>query len=169
MRPSPVVVRSRQMMWPDVSPPRIPPLALQAWRAHGDRRPWRAGTRRPSSRSAISSPRLLMTVPDDGPAQLLRARAIARREIEELVAVDETAALVDHDDAIAVAVERHADVRAHAGDRELQEIRPRRAAAVVDVASVRRAPDRHDVGARGPTSRAARPCTPHRATRRRRS
>ena len=84
---------------------------------------------------------------DDGAAQAARLAAVARENVDELIAVDEIAALVDHDDAIAVAVEREADVRPHAGDRELQQIGSRRPAAVVDVAAVRRAADRHDVGA----------------------
>ena len=88
-----------------------------------------------------------MTVPTTGPRRAARLAAIARQDIDELIAVDEIAALVDHDDAVAVAVEREADVGSDAGDRELQEIRPRRAAAVVDVAAVRRATDGHDVGA----------------------
>ena len=64
-----------------------------------------------------------MTVPTTGPRKrspsCLRARA---QDIDELVAVDQVAALVDHDDAVAVAVERDADMRSHASDRELQQI-----------------------------------------------
>src|SRR5512134_1871658 len=70
---------------------------------------------------------------DHRAAQCSSAASVARQDIEDLVAVDETAALVDHDDAVAVAIERQADVGPHARDRQLQQIGARRAAAVVDV------------------------------------
>ena len=57
------------------------------------------------------------------------------------------AALVDHHDSIAVAVECEPHVRADACHREFQQIGPRGAATVVDVSPVRRAAYGHDVGA----------------------
>ena len=47
--PSPVVVWSRHRMWPEVSPPSMPPRLLQHARARSGRRPWRAGNRCPAS------------------------------------------------------------------------------------------------------------------------
>ena len=74
---------------------------------------------------------------DNRTAQHALAVAIPREDVQQLIAVDQVAALVDHHDAVAVAIERHAYVRSHARDRELQQIRPSGAAAVVDVATVR--------------------------------
>jgi len=57
---------------------------------------------------------------DDGAAQFLRRAPFARQDVDELIAVDEVAPFVDHDDAVAVTVEREAHVRPHAGDRQLE-------------------------------------------------
>ena len=146
-RPSPVVVLSRHRMWPEVSPPRMPPRLAQHGRARSGRRPARAGTRCRCSRSASSRPRLLITVPTTGPAQRAAPLAGARDDVQELVAVDDAPEVIDHHEAVAVAVEREPDVRAHARHGQLQQVRRGRAAAVVDVAAVGRAADGHDLGA----------------------
>ena len=82
-------------------------------RPRSDRRPGRATRSMPCSRSARSRPRLLITVATTPP---LGRRPLAvqldAEHRQHLVAVDHLAALVDEDDAIGVAVERHADVRA---------------------------------------------------------
>src|SRR5205814_9228431 len=67
---------------------------------------------------------------DDRAAQRPRFEPVAREHIEELIAVDEVTALIDHQDAVAVAVERETHMRAHARDGELQQIGPRRSAAL---------------------------------------
>src|SRR5215471_8499032 len=57
---------------------------------------------------------------DDRPAQSLRLEPVAGENKEQLIAVDEVAPFVDHHDPVPVAVERQADMRAHARDRELE-------------------------------------------------
>ena len=98
----------------------------------------------PRSASACSSPRLLITVPTTGPSQLAGVAPRARQNEQQLVPVHAAAQLIHHHHPVAVAVEREADLRTHARNRQLQQFRRRRAAAVVDVAAVRRAADRHD-------------------------
>ena len=74
---------------------------------------------------------------DNRTAQRTLAVAVSRDDVQQLITVDQVAALVDHHDAIAVAIKRHANVRSHTRDRELQQVGPLGAAAVVDVATVR--------------------------------
>ena len=69
---------------------------------------------------------------------------------EQLVAVDQMAALVDQDDAVGVAVERDADVGAHLAHLLAQRLRRGRSAFLVDVESVRIDADRNHVGAQFP-------------------
>ena len=69
---------------------------------------------------------------------------------EQLVAVDQMAALVDQDDAVGVAVERDADVGAHLAHLAAQRLRRGRSAFLVDVESVGVDADRNDVGAQLP-------------------
>ena len=64
----------------------------------------------PAARSASSSPRLLITVPTTGPAQRALLLARARDDVQQLVAVDDAPEVIDHHEAVAVAVEREADV-----------------------------------------------------------
>src|SRR6185437_16094572 len=84
---------------------------------------------------------------DHGTPQGAVALACMGDDEQELIAVEDAAEMIDHDEAIAVAVEREAHVSAHAGDRELQQLGSRGAAAVVDVAPVGRAADGDDLGA----------------------
>ncbi len=70
-----------------------------------------------------------------------------RRERDELVAVDHLAVAVDGQDAVAVAVEREAQLVVAGAERRLQALQMRRAAAVVDVASVRLVGEDLDLGA----------------------
>ena len=69
---------------------------------------------------------------------------------QELVAVDQMTVLVGDDDAIGVAVERDADIRAHLANFSAQRVGRRRAAVVVDVETVRFDTDRDHVGAEFP-------------------
>ena len=69
---------------------------------------------------------------------------------EQLVAVDQMAALVDQDDAVGVAVERDADVGAHFAHLAAQRFRRGRAAFLVDVESVGLDADGDHVGAQFP-------------------
>ena len=78
-----------------------------------------------------------------GPRFLTRTRD----DVQKLVAVDDPAQVIDHDEAITVAIERESDMGPNAGHRELQQIRRRRSAAVVDVAAVGRAADGNDLRA----------------------
>src|SRR5215470_13267801 len=80
-----------------------------------------------------------------GARAMRRGRSCGTRDdIEELITVDEAPELIDHNQPIAVAIECDTGGGAHAGDRQLQELRMKRAAAIVDVAAVRRAADRYD-------------------------
>ena len=66
---------------------------------------------------------------------------------EELVAVDQMAALVHDHHPVGVAVERDADIGAHFADLAAERLGRGRAAVAVDVEAVRFDADRHDVGA----------------------
>src|SRR5690606_12199957 len=70
----------------------------------------------------------------------------ARNDVEQLIAVDEPTEMIDHEESIAVAIQRDSHIRAHAGDRELQQLGRSGAAVQIDVAPVRRAADRNDLG-----------------------
>ncbi len=68
-----------------------------------------------------------------------------RHDVQKLIAVHDAAEMIGHDEPVTVAIERDANVRAYTRHRELQKIRRGRTAAVVDIATVRRAADRHDL------------------------
>jgi len=55
----------------------------------------------------------------------------------ELVSIDDAAEAIDHDEPVAVAIERNTGGRANARNGELQEAGRGRAATIVDVAAVR--------------------------------
>ena len=59
------------------------------------------------------------------------------QNIKELIAVHQVAIPVHHHDAVAITIERNTDIGFDAPDRHLQQIRVRRAAALIDVATVR--------------------------------
>ena len=69
---------------------------------------------------------------------------------EQLVAVDDMAALVDDHHAVGVAVERDADVGAHLAHLAAERGEIGRAAFLVDVEAVRLDADRDDLGAQLP-------------------
>ena len=69
---------------------------------------------------------------------------------QQLVAVDQMAALIDQDDAIGVAVERDADIGAHLAHLAAQRFRRGGSAFLVDVESVGLDADRNDIGAQFP-------------------
>ena len=69
---------------------------------------------------------------------------------EQLVAVDQVAALVGDHDAVGVAVERDADIGAHLAHLAAKRFGRGRAAVVVDVEAVGLDADRNDVGAKLP-------------------
>ncbi len=98
----------------------------------------------PRSASACSKPKLLITVPTTGPLSSPRRVPHRGQDEQQLVAIHAAPELIHHHHPVAVAVERHADLRAHARHRELQQLRRGRAAAIVDVAAVRRTADGHD-------------------------
>ena len=72
---------------------------------------------------------------------------MARDDEHELVAVVGVALGVHHRDAVAIAIERDAEVGAVLGDRALQRRGLRGAHAVVDIQAVGLDADRHDLGA----------------------
>src|SRR6185295_19696475 len=57
--------------------------------------------------------------PDHGPLQQAGALARGGNDVDELVAIDLAAEAVDHDQAVAITVERNTRGRAHARHREL--------------------------------------------------
>ena len=73
-----------------------------------------------------------------------------RDDRQQLVAVDDMAALVDQDDAVGVAVERDADIGAHLAHLAAQGFRRGRAAFLVDVETIGIHADRDHVGAEFP-------------------
>src|SRR5690606_17329214 len=79
---------------------------------------------------------------DDRPAQRTGFVPVSREDVDQLIAIDQMPPLVDHHDPVAVAVEREPDVSANAAHGELQQVGARRAAALVDIASIRGAADR---------------------------
>ena len=70
-----------------------------------------------------------------------------RQDEQQLVAVDEVALLVGHQDPIAIAVQRNADVGPDRRYGQFEQFRVCRTAIVVDIATVRRATDGNDLGA----------------------
>ena len=112
--PSPVVCLSRQMMWPEFSPPSCQPLLVAASPARSGRRPLRARTecrvrRAPAPCRSWSS----ACRPRRRSAAVAVLRKLRNHE-QQLVAVVDVAACVDHDQAVAVAVQCHAEVGADA-------------------------------------------------------
>ncbi len=143
--PSPVVVRSRLRMCPEVSPPSIPPHSISL-----------ASTCRSPDRHALEfdaeaaqrqlEPEVAHDRADHRAAQRTAGLRVRGDHVQQLVTVDQPAEVIDHDDPIPVAVECDTGVGAHSGHGELQQLRLSRAATVVDVAAVGRAADRHDLG-----------------------
>ena len=87
-------------------------------RRRAGRRPASRRRRCPASRSARRSPRFDITVTDDRVVAQLAARVqVERGHRHDLVAVDELAALVDREHAVAVAVEREPERGAVLDDR----------------------------------------------------
>src|SRR5208282_5429760 len=72
---------------------------------------------------------------------------MARDYIQQLVAIVESSVTVDHNQTIAVAVERDAEIGAYALDRTLQRLRMGRAATEIDVESIGFITNRDHVGA----------------------
>ena len=135
--PSPVVDRSRKMMWPDCSPPSTASsrsIASKTWRS-----PTGVRTIRPP---ACRDGALEAAVAHHGRHEQVVAERPVRQPLERAdahhrVTVDEPAPLVDGDEAVGVTVEREAEVEAGGGHRLGQALRMGRTAAVVDVHAVR--------------------------------
>ncbi len=72
--------------------------------------------------------------------------ARSREHVQQLIAVDQVAVVVDHQHAVPVAIEGDAEVRADRLDGDRHQLGAGGAAAVVDVLAVRRAADRDDLG-----------------------
>ena len=102
----------------------------------------------PASRIARWNPRLAITVDDHRVVAEHAAFAhVAGADRDHVVAVDDVAALVDRDQAVGVAVEGDAGMRALGRHRRLQPGRVGRAAAGVDVAPVGVGVDHDDLRA----------------------
>ena len=114
--PSPVVVLSRQMMCPEVSPPRMPPVS----RKHSEN--VTVAHRRPLEFDAAFAQRHLEAEvahhrADHRTAQRAGCCGALRDDVEQLVAVDQAAEMINHHQAVAVAIERQPDIRAHTRER----------------------------------------------------
>ena len=86
-------------------------------------------------------------MPTTGPCSVAGALAVGGDDVQQLVAVRDAAEMIDHHQPVAVTVERDADVRVHTRHRRLDQLGRRGPAAQVDVAAVRRAAERDDLGA----------------------
>ena len=84
---------------------------------------------------------------DAAAAQRAGAMPGAGDQGHDLVAVDDAPGLVHHADPVAVAVQRNADMGVVGNDRRGQGFGRRGAAVPVDVETVGRNGDRHDLGA----------------------
>ena len=62
-------------------------------------------------------------MPTTGPRSVPSSFSARGDHVKNLVAVDDAPEVIDHDQPVAVAVEGEADVGAHAGHGELQQIR----------------------------------------------
>ena len=62
-----------------------------------------------------------MSVPTTGPCNAPRLQR-GRDDVQQLVTVDDPAAVIDHQHAVAVAVEADADIGVLARHRELQQL-----------------------------------------------
>ena len=82
-----------------------------------------------------------------GPLEAAFPLARGREDIKQLITIDDGTILIDHDQAIAIAIQRHTDVSFEGRNRQAQELGVCRAAAFIDVAPVRRATDRDYVRA----------------------
>ena len=69
------------------------------------------------------------------------------KHIKKLIAIDQSAVAVDHLHAIAVAVERDAEIGAGFDDRAHERLRPGRADVAIDVETVGPSADRFDIRA----------------------
>ena len=136
-----------KITWPDCSPPRLYELSRISRATAGSPTSVRI-SRTPASRSASSSPKLLITVPTTAlPFKPAFGGELAAEQRHHIVAVEDFAALVDQHHAIAVAVERDTDVAVLAQNGFANRVEMHRAAVQIDVGAVGIDADRHDLGA----------------------
>ena len=133
--PSPVGAKPVQMMWPDCSPPSVQPRSRsssETWRSPT----WVVATSIPASSIAVWKPKFDITVtatpPPSSPAS---ARWLAARTISSSPSRTSPGG-VDRNNAVAVAVEREADVGARGDDALGERLGMGGAAALVDVPPV---------------------------------
>ena len=110
-----------------------------------------ARQRQPDTREVALQPEIGHDGGDDpGLAQPAVAHPAFGHHRQQLVAVDQMAFFVDEDDAVAVAVERDADIRAHFAHLLAQRFGGDRSAFPVDVEAVGLDPDGDHLGAELP-------------------
>ena len=118
----------------------------------------RARQRKPQAGEVALQPEIGHDGGDDpGFAQPAVAQPAFGDDRHQLVAVDQMAFLVGDDDAVAVAVERDADIRAHFPHLLAQRLGGDRSAFLVDVEAVGLDPDRDHLGAELPQRRGCDP------------
>ena len=78
-------------------------------------------------------------------SQIACLRPGTRNQRQDLVAVDQIAFFVGHDDAVRIAVERDAEIRAALSNLALHRFGEGRTAFVIDVHAVRLGPDFNDL------------------------
>ncbi len=87
---------------------------------------------------------------DDRPLEIALLVPVHRKNVEQLVTVDQRAPLIGHHEPVTIAVERNTDIRLDSRHGQTQELRRRRPAAVVDVFAVWRAANRDYLGTQRP-------------------
>src|SRR5210317_1292694 len=83
---------------------------------------------------------------DDRSLEVFLVLARRRHYVKQLVSIHQRAALIDHDNAVTIAVHCHTDVSFYGGNGYLQKLRLRRAAGVIDILAIRRAADWNHLG-----------------------
>ena len=82
---------------------------------------------------------------DHRPLQRSRRVTSGGDDKQQLIAVDLAPEVIDHDQPVAIAIKCDTHLRLHAGHRQLQQVRSSGATAIIDVAAIRRAADRHNL------------------------
>ena len=165
----PTVPWSRTITWPLFSPPTLASFTSIPSRMYLSPTGVRT-TRPPAPPTAASRPPFERTVTTTTP--FFRAPAadpVERDQADQLVAVDDPAVAIDHDQPVGVAVEGEAQVGAAAGDRPGEGGRRRRPALDVDVDAVGLVVDHLDARRRSPRGPPGRRRRPSRWRSRRRS
>src|SRR5690606_26337675 len=95
----------------------------------------------------LLQPKIAHDRADDGVDRHAGLAPRAREDEQQLVAIDDLALVIDHDQAITVAIQRDAEIGLVLEDRGLHMPGMRRAALFVDIETVRRRADADHLGA----------------------